>query len=415
MTTRFYSSAKEVPASRSHWHVYMGDIKALHADDAVLSGDIEALPMNGEALHADNEALPMNNEALPMDNEALHAGSEALHTDSEALHAGSEALHAGSEALSMDSKALPQDIRALPTDIGMVSESVKALHVDNRALPTDNRALHADNRALHAGNRALCMDNGMLSLDNKTRDSCNATLKPGILRRQSSRFTRGGSTVTSAGTSISLPAAVAKSAGNSMKPTLPSWLPLLGTASRSPVTPAVRSVDAQELAEFRGYWFDRTQEYAARNRGEEFGRLKYASEETFELTPLPCWAHLSAEEYRQRVAELVAEIESTAEIFVHQPGDRPWIYFSSLLTFLGRQGFYRKTSEAEWKPRDDSRAPPLPKHQAPYWPVHWTSYRFFGSLFCFNSDSAQNEGACQIGRLPRRPVREFRRTQLNLQ
>jgi hypothetical protein len=36
--------------------------------------------------------------------------------------------------------------------------------------------------------------------------------------------------------------------------------------------------------------FDRTQEYAARNRGEEFSRLKYATEETFELTPLPCWA-----------------------------------------------------------------------------------------------------------------------------
>jgi hypothetical protein len=62
----------------------------------------------------------------------------------------------------------------------------------------------------------------------------------------------------------------------------------------------------------RGYWFDRTQEYAARNRGEEFGRLKYATEETLKLTPLPCWAHLSAEDYRQRVAELVAEIESTA-------------------------------------------------------------------------------------------------------
>jgi hypothetical protein len=56
----------------------------------------------------------------------------------------------------------------------------------------------------------------------------------------------------------------------------------------------------------------------------------------------------------------------SAEIFVHQPGDRPGIHFSSLLTFSGRQGFTRETSEAEWKPRDDSRAPPLPNRQAPY-------------------------------------------------
>jgi hypothetical protein len=38
-----------------------------------------------------------------------------------------------------------------------------------------------------------------------------------------------------------------------------------------------------------GYWFDRTQEYAARNRGEEYERLTYATEETFVLTRLSCW------------------------------------------------------------------------------------------------------------------------------
>jgi hypothetical protein len=63
-----------------------------------------------------------------------------------------------------------------------------------------------------------------------------------------------------------------------------------------------------------GYWFDRTQEYAARNRGEEYGRLTYATEETFVLTRLPCWEHLSPEEYRQRVAGLVEEIELDARV-----------------------------------------------------------------------------------------------------
>jgi hypothetical protein len=64
----------------------------------------------------------------------------------------------------------------------------------------------------------------------------------------------------------------------------------------------------------QGYWFDRTQEYAARNRGEEYDRLTYATEETFVLSRLPCWEHLSPEAYRKRVAELVEEIELDARV-----------------------------------------------------------------------------------------------------
>jgi hypothetical protein len=61
-----------------------------------------------------------------------------------------------------------------------------------------------------------------------------------------------------------------------------------------------------------GYWFDRKAEHAARNRGESFGRLTHAIEETLELTPLPCWSHLSPEQYRERVASLVEDIEADA-------------------------------------------------------------------------------------------------------
>ncbi len=62
----------------------------------------------------------------------------------------------------------------------------------------------------------------------------------------------------------------------------------------------------------QGYWFDRTQEYAARNRGEDFGRLKFAAEEAFVLTPLPCWEHLEPEQYRARVRSLIEDIETEA-------------------------------------------------------------------------------------------------------
>jgi hypothetical protein len=75
--------------------------------------------------------------------------------------------------------------------------------------------------------------------------------------------------------------------------------------------PGVHSVRELLAGEpIRGLWFDRTKEYAARNRGENFDRLKYATEQTFELTPLPCWAHLSPDAYRERVAALVTEIEA---------------------------------------------------------------------------------------------------------
>jgi hypothetical protein len=71
------------------------------------------------------------------------------------------------------------------------------------------------------------------------------------------------------------------------------------------------------------FLFDRTAEYAARNRGEDFDRLKYATEEVFELTPLPCWSHLSPEAYRQTVAFLVADIESEAAAELARMGREP--------------------------------------------------------------------------------------------
>jgi hypothetical protein len=77
--------------------------------------------------------------------------------------------------------------------------------------------------------------------------------------------------------------------------------------------PGVHSARAiLEGMSLKGYWFDRTQENAARERGEDFGRFAYATEEEVVLTPLPCWAHLTPEQYRERVAALVEEIEAEA-------------------------------------------------------------------------------------------------------
>ncbi|HEX7186263.1 MAG TPA: transposase [Thermoanaerobaculia bacterium] len=79
-------------------------------------------------------------------------------------------------------------------------------------------------------------------------------------------------------------------------------------------------LDGEPLA---GYWFDRTQEYAARLRGEDFGRLEYATREEVILEPLPCWKHLSPETHRQRIADLVSGIEEEAAAERERTGVTP--------------------------------------------------------------------------------------------
>ncbi|HSG39795.1 MAG TPA: hypothetical protein VLE27_09175, partial [Thermoanaerobaculia bacterium] len=73
---------------------------------------------------------------------------------------------------------------------------------------------------------------------------------------------------------------------------------------------AIRAIlDGEPL---KGYWFSRTQEYAARRKGESFDRLTYATEVTVHLSPLPCWKDLTPEQYRYRVAAQEKSIEEEA-------------------------------------------------------------------------------------------------------
>ncbi|MEP7009363.1 MAG: hypothetical protein ABJC13_03490 [Acidobacteriota bacterium] len=77
--------------------------------------------------------------------------------------------------------------------------------------------------------------------------------------------------------------------------------------------PGVHCVDALLTGEsLEGTWFDRTEEYTARQRGGEFGAREYSSAETVALTPLPCWADLSPEEYKARIADLLEAIVTGA-------------------------------------------------------------------------------------------------------
>src|SRR5215207_5790135 len=73
----------------------------------------------------------------------------------------------------------------------------------------------------------------------------------------------------------------------------------------------------------RGTWFNRTAEHRAKLRGEDFEPRRHATEETVELSQLPCWRHLSPEMYRELVAGLIEEIEADAAAERKRTGREP--------------------------------------------------------------------------------------------
>ena len=59
-----------------------------------------------------------------------------------------------------------------------------------------------------------------------------------------------------------------------------------------------------------GFWFNRSKEWAARNRGLDVGYYDFATNYQVHLSPLPGFRdHLSPDEYCQMVADLISEIE----------------------------------------------------------------------------------------------------------
>ncbi|HKI05898.1 MAG TPA: transposase [Thermoanaerobaculia bacterium] len=95
---------------------------------------------------------------------------------------------------------------------------------------------------------------------------------------------------------------------------------LVEKASEWPGVHCVRALVDGEAVE--GTWFDRTQEYAARRRGEDFDRLRYATTEVLTLSPLPCWKDLPEETRKRLIAELVVEIETEAAARREQSGSQ---------------------------------------------------------------------------------------------
>jgi REP element-mobilizing transposase RayT len=93
----------------------------------------------------------------------------------------------------------------------------------------------------------------------------------------------------------------------------------------------------------RGVWINRTQEYLARQRGGTPDPQQFEEPETLTLVPLPCWKHLSPEQYRGQMASLVQSVEATAE--AQREGKQP----------LGREAILRQ--EPAEKPEHTKRSP----------------------------------------------------------
>jgi REP element-mobilizing transposase RayT len=81
-----------------------------------------------------------------------------------------------------------------------------------------------------------------------------------------------------------------------------------------------------------GRWFDRTLEYRAARRRLRLGCDAQVSREELRLAPLPCWAALSAESRRERIAHLLRSIERETQRRTRDAGRPP----------LGREAMLRQ-------------------------------------------------------------------------
>ena len=96
-----------------------------------------------------------------------------------------------------------------------------------------------------------------------------------------------------------------------------------------------------------GEWIDRTALTKARERGEEVTEDDFVERLEVKLSPVSSMAHLSPEEYRRFILEIVREIEDETAVMHKVAGTSPrgaeWV--------LAQDPHYRPTKSAEKRPR----------------------------------------------------------------
>jgi REP element-mobilizing transposase RayT len=78
-----------------------------------------------------------------------------------------------------------------------------------------------------------------------------------------------------------------------------------------------------EGKDLTGTWYDRTKQYYARRRGEEETDRDVSTSEWVVFEQLPCWSHLSPEQYRSEILGLIQDIEREAKQTHEAAGTEP--------------------------------------------------------------------------------------------
>jgi REP element-mobilizing transposase RayT len=107
-----------------------------------------------------------------------------------------------------------------------------------------------------------------------------------------------------------------------------------------------------EGAELTGVWYDRTRQFYSRRRGETARDRDFAVPERVEFQPLPCWSHLSPEDYRSAIVEILREIEEETRESHQAAGTEP----------LGASGILRQ--DPRQRPARSCRSPAPRFHAA---------------------------------------------------
>jgi REP element-mobilizing transposase RayT len=72
-----------------------------------------------------------------------------------------------------------------------------------------------------------------------------------------------------------------------------------------------------------GEWVDRTRAWRTRGRAPAVESAEFVEKEELALVPLPCWQNLPPHDYRERIEEVLSEIQSTSSRRLRDSGIEP--------------------------------------------------------------------------------------------
>lgn len=120
-----------------------------------------------------------------------------------------------------------------------------------------------------------------------------------------------------------------------------------------------------------GVWFNGTEYYRARLRTGAPRRIDHEEAEVLHLAALPCWAHLSATDYRERVRALAQEITQETQDRHRALGSHP----------LGRRAILRQHPHQRGNPLKKTRAPWIHAVQKCVREAYCSLYRAFVAAY----------------------------------